>query len=41
MRVRRLRAALANPEAEAVYIAEDNPATADRAVQKILRKPAH
>ena len=32
-----LRAALANLEAEADYIAEDNPAAAHRAVQKILR----
>ena len=36
MRVRWLRAALANLEAEADYIAEDNPAAADRAVEKIL-----
>jgi toxin ParE1/3/4 len=37
VRVRWLRVALANLEAEADYIAEDNPAAADRAVQKILR----
>lgn len=37
MRVRWLRAALANLEAEADYIAEDNPAAAGRVVQKILR----
>lgn len=37
MRVRWLRVALANLEAEADYIAEDNPAAADRVVQRILR----
>jgi toxin ParE1/3/4 len=37
MRVRWLRTALANLEAEAEYIAEDNPAAAGRVVQKILR----
>jgi toxin ParE1/3/4 len=37
MRVRWLRAALANLDAEAEYIAEDNPAAAGRVVQKILR----
>ncbi|HMD09906.1 MAG TPA: type II toxin-antitoxin system RelE/ParE family toxin [Candidatus Acidoferrum sp.] len=37
MRVRWLRVALANLEAEADYIAEDNPAAADRLAQKILR----
>ncbi|MBZ5540558.1 MAG: type II toxin-antitoxin system RelE/ParE family toxin [Acidobacteriia bacterium] len=35
MRVRWLRTALANLEAE--YIAEDNPAAAGRVVQRILR----
>jgi toxin ParE1/3/4 len=37
VRVRWLRAALANLEAEADYIAEDNPAAADRLVQRIMR----
>ena len=37
MRVRWLRVALANLEAEADYIAEDNPAAADRLVQRIVR----
>jgi toxin ParE1/3/4 len=37
VRVRWLRAALANLDAEAEYIAEDNPAAARRVVQKILR----
>ena len=37
MRVRWLRAALANLDAEAEYIAVDNPAAAGRVVQKILR----
>lgn len=37
MHVRWLRVALANLEAEADYIAEDNPAAADRFVQRILR----
>jgi toxin ParE1/3/4 len=37
VRVRWLRAALANLEAEAEYIAEDNPAAADRLVQRIFR----
>jgi len=37
VRVRWLRVALANLEAEADYIAEDNPAAADRVVQRILR----
>ena len=37
MRVRWLRVALANLDAEAEYIAEDNPAAAGRVVQKIFR----
>jgi toxin ParE1/3/4 len=37
VRVRWLRAALANLDAEAEYIAEDNPGAAGRVVQKILR----
>jgi len=37
VRVRWLRVALANLDAEAEYIAEDNPAAARRVVQKILR----
>jgi toxin ParE1/3/4 len=37
VRVRWLRVALANLDAEAEYIAEDNPAAAGRVVQKILR----
>jgi len=37
VRVRWLRVALANLEAEADYIAEDNPAAADRVVRRILR----
>ncbi len=37
MRVRWLKIALANLDAEAEYIAEDNPAAAGRVVQKILR----
>ena len=37
MRVRWLKVALANLDAEAEYIAEDNPAAAGRVVQKILR----
>ena len=37
MRVRWLRVALANLDAEAEYIAQDNPAAARRVVQKILR----
>jgi toxin ParE1/3/4 len=36
VRVRWLRAALANLDAEAEYIAVDNPAAAGRVVQKIL-----
>jgi toxin ParE1/3/4 len=37
VRVRWLRTALANLDAEAEHIAEDNPAAAGRVVQKILR----
>lgn len=37
MRVRWLRAALANLEAGADYIGEDNPAAAGRVAQKIFR----
>lgn len=37
MRVKWLQVALANLDAEADYIAEDNPAAADRLVQKIFR----
>jgi toxin ParE1/3/4 len=37
VRVRWLRVALANLDAEAEYIAEDNPAAAGRVAQKILR----
>lgn len=37
MRVRWLRTALANVDAEAEYIAEDNPAAAARVVRKIFR----
>jgi toxin ParE1/3/4 len=37
VRVRWLRVALANLDAEAEYIAQDNPAAAARVVQKILR----
>ena len=37
MRVRWLRRALANLDAEAEYIAEDNPAAAGRVVLNILR----
>jgi toxin ParE1/3/4 len=37
VRVRWLLAALAKLDAEAEYIAEDNPAAAGRVVQKILR----
>jgi toxin ParE1/3/4 len=37
VRVKWLRAALANLDAEAEYIAEDNPAAAGRVVQRILR----
>jgi len=37
VRVRWLRAALANLEAEAEYIAEENPAAAGRVVQRIFR----
>jgi len=37
VRVRWLRVALANLDAEAEYIAQDNPAAAGRVVQKILR----
>ena len=37
MRVRWLRRALANLEAEANYIAEDDPAAARRMVQRIFR----
>jgi len=37
VRVRWLRTALANLDAEAEYIAEDNPVAARRVVQKILR----
>jgi len=37
VRVRWLRTALANLDAEAEYIAQDNPAAAGRVVQKILR----
>ena len=36
MRVRWLRVALANLDAEAEYIAEDNPAAAGRVVQRIF-----
>ena len=41
MRVRWLRTALANLDAEAEYIAEDNPAAAARVVQRILRAVDH
>jgi toxin ParE1/3/4 len=37
VRVKWLRVALANLNAEAEYIAEDNPAAAGRVVQRILR----
>jgi toxin ParE1/3/4 len=37
VRVRWLRTALANLDAEAEYIAEDNPGAAGRVVQKIFR----
>ena len=37
MRVRWLKVALANLDAEAEYIAEDNPAAAGRVVERILR----
>jgi toxin ParE1/3/4 len=37
VRVRWLRVALANLEEEADYIAEDNPAAADRLVQRVMR----
>jgi toxin ParE1/3/4 len=37
VRVRWLRVALANLEEETDYIAEDNPAAADRLVQRIMR----
>jgi toxin ParE1/3/4 len=37
VRVRWLKVALANLDAEAEYIAEDNPAAAGRVVQKIFR----
>lgn len=37
MRVRWLRVALANLDAEAEYIAQDNPAAAGRVVQRIFR----
>jgi len=37
VRVRWLRTALANLEAEAEYIAEDDPVAAGRVVQRILR----
>jgi toxin ParE1/3/4 len=37
VRVRWLRVALANLEAEADYIAEDNPAAVDRLVQRLMR----
>jgi toxin ParE1/3/4 len=37
VRVRWLKVALANLDAEAEYIAQDNPAAAGRVVQKILR----
>jgi toxin ParE1/3/4 len=37
VRVRWLKVALANLDAEAEYIAEDNPAAAGRVVEKILR----
>jgi toxin ParE1/3/4 len=37
VRVRWLRTALANLDAEAEYIGEDNPAAAGRTVQRILR----
>jgi toxin ParE1/3/4 len=37
VRVRWLRTALTNLDAEAEYIAEDNPAAAGRTVQRILR----
>jgi toxin ParE1/3/4 len=40
VRVRWLRIALANLEAEADYIAEDNPAAAGRVVQRIFRAVA-
>lgn len=41
MRVRWLREALANLDAEAKYIAEDNPAAAGRVVLRILRAVGH
>jgi toxin ParE1/3/4 len=41
VRVRWLRIALANLDAEAEYIAEDNPAAAARVVQRILRAVDH
>jgi toxin ParE1/3/4 len=37
VRVRWLKVALANLDAEAEYIAEDNPAAAGRVVERILR----
>ncbi len=37
MHIRWLRTALANLDAEAEYIAADNPAAAGRVVQKVLR----
>ncbi len=37
MRVKWLKVALANLDAEAEYIAQNNPAAAGRVVQKILR----
>ena len=37
MRVRWLRTALANLDAEAEYIAEDNPGAAGRVVQRVFR----
>jgi toxin ParE1/3/4 len=41
VRVRWLRTALANLDAEAEYIAKDNPAAAARVVQRILRAADH
>jgi toxin ParE1/3/4 len=41
MRVRWLRKALANPDAEASYVAEDNPAAARIVVVRILSAGSH
>jgi toxin ParE1/3/4 len=41
MRVRWLRAALANLNAEAEYIAQDNPAAATRTVAAIVKASQH